>query len=125
MLSHQRRFDLSKLGVGMPVLTCQHFEHLTCKLRRRWAFFNLGKQFLDATRAFGRNKTELRCMTANGVANLRAPLHQAVAHAHQHLQGLLIERLGGYKNGGTTGFGCGTLFKITPSGTFTTIYNFQ
>lgn len=29
------------------------------------------------------------------------------------------------KNGGTTGAGCGTLFKITTSGTLTTIYNFQ
>jgi uncharacterized repeat protein (TIGR03803 family) len=29
------------------------------------------------------------------------------------------------KNGGTSTAGCGSLFKITPSGTFTTIYNFQ
>ncbi len=29
------------------------------------------------------------------------------------------------KFGGPSGFGCGTLFKITPAGTFTTIYNFQ
>lgn len=32
---------------------------------------------------------------------------------------------GTVKNGGPAGLGCGTLFKITPSGTFTTIYNFQ
>jgi uncharacterized repeat protein (TIGR03803 family) len=29
------------------------------------------------------------------------------------------------KFGGPAGLGCGTLFKIAPSGTFTTIYNFQ
>jgi uncharacterized repeat protein (TIGR03803 family) len=29
------------------------------------------------------------------------------------------------KFGGPGGLGCGTLFKITPSGTFTTLYNFQ
>src|SRR5579871_1850795 len=36
MLNHQRCLDLSKLSVGMPVLTCQHVEHLTCKLRHGW-----------------------------------------------------------------------------------------
>jgi uncharacterized repeat protein (TIGR03803 family) len=32
---------------------------------------------------------------------------------------------GTVKNGGPTGVGCGSLFKITPSGTFTSIYDFQ
>ena len=85
MQGHQRCFDLSQLRIGMPVLTCQHVEHLARKLRHNLALLNLRKQFLDPARAFGRHKTELRCMTANGVANLRAALHQPVADDHQHL----------------------------------------